>query len=81
MQSGNTIKAQLPYIRSDIPIVIVFRALGIVPDREVLEHICYDQNDTAMLDMLKPCIEEAFMIQDQAVRIPSPSSSVRPAAN
>ncbi|KAL7417639.1 DNA-dependent RNA polymerase II second largest subunit [Mrakia frigida] len=67
--SGNTIKATLPYIRSDIPIVVVFRALGIVPDQEVLEHICYDKNDTAMLDMLKPCIEEAFMIQDREVAL------------
>lgn len=39
-----------------------------MPDREVLEHICYDQNDTAMLDMLKPCIEEAFVVQDREVR-------------
>lgn len=69
LQSGNTIKATLPYIRSDIPIVVVFRALGIVPDQEVLEHICYDKNDTAMLDMLKPCIEEAFMIQDREVAL------------
>ena len=49
--------------------MVVFRALGIVPDQEVLEHICYDKNDTAMLDMLKPCIEEAFMIQDREVAL------------
>jgi DNA-directed RNA polymerase II subunit RPB2 len=67
--SGNTIKATLPYIRTDIPIVVVFRALGIVPDREVLEHICYDQSDTAMLDMLKPCIEEAFMVQEREIAL------------
>lgn len=63
--TNNVIRATLPYIRSDIPIVIVFRALGIVPDREVLQHICYDFNDTAMLEMLKPCIEEAFVVQDR----------------
>lgn len=62
---NNVIRATLPYIRSDIPIVIVFRALGIVPDREVLQHICYDFNDNAMLEMLKPCIEEAFVVQDR----------------
>ncbi|KAK0554784.1 DNA-dependent RNA polymerase II [Tilletia horrida] len=63
--SNNTIRTTIPYIRSDIPIVIVFRALGIVPDREVLQHICYDFRDEAMLEMLKPCIEEAFVIQDR----------------
>ncbi|KAE8250352.1 hypothetical protein A4X13_0g4792 [Tilletia indica] len=67
--SNNTIRTTLPYIRSDIPIVIVFRALGIVPDREVLQHICYDFNDQPMLEMLKPCIEEAFVIQDRELAL------------
>lgn len=62
---GSTIKATLPYIRHDIPIVIVFRALGVVSDRDVLEHICYDPTDYQMLEMMKPCIEEAFVIQDK----------------
>lgn len=70
--NSNTIKATLPYIRNDIPIVVVFRALGIVPDREVLQHICYDPNDTQMLEMLKPCIEEAFVIQDRDVSKTAP---------
>lgn len=64
-----SIKATLPYIRNDIPIVIVFRALGVVPDRDILEHICYDSSDTQMLEMLKPCIEEAFVIQDKSVAL------------
>jgi DNA-directed RNA polymerase II subunit RPB2 len=61
-------KATLPYTREEIPIVIIFRALGIVPDRDILQHICYDPEDTAMLEMLRPCIEEAFAIQDRDVR-------------
>lgn len=66
---GNTIKATLPYIRSDIPIVIVFRALGIVSDKNILQHICYDRNDSSMTEMLKPCIEEAFVIQDKELAL------------
>ncbi|ODV89378.1 hypothetical protein CANCADRAFT_32658 [Tortispora caseinolytica NRRL Y-17796] len=66
---GQPIRATLPYIRNDIPIVVVFRALGVVPDGDILEHICYDQNDYQMLDMLKPCIEEAFVIQDREVAL------------
>ncbi|CDK29229.1 unnamed protein product [Kuraishia capsulata CBS 1993] len=66
---GRTIKATLPYIKQDIPIVIVFRALGVVPDGEILEHICYDQNDWQMLEMLKPCVEEGFLIQDREVAL------------
>lgn len=67
--SGRTIKATLPYIKEDIPIVIVFRALGIVPDGDILEHICYDANDWQMLEMLKPCVEEGFVIQEREVAL------------
>ncbi|CUS15174.1 unnamed protein product [Tuber aestivum] len=64
-----TIKSTLPYIKSDIPIVIVFRALGVVSDEDILNHVCYDRNDTQMLEMMKPCIEEAFVIQDREVAL------------
>ncbi|KZF24297.1 DNA-dependent RNA polymerase II RPB140 [Xylona heveae TC161] len=66
---GQTIKCTLPYIKSEIPIAIVFRALGVVSDEDILNHICYDRNDTEMLEMLKPCIEEAFVIQDREVAL------------
>ncbi|SAL98402.1 hypothetical protein [Absidia glauca] len=67
--NGRCIRATLPYIRSDVPIVVVFRALGQVSDRDVLEHICYDRGDYEMLELLKPSIEEAFVIQDQDVAL------------
>ncbi|KAF8004248.1 hypothetical protein HF325_001696 [Metschnikowia pulcherrima] len=67
--TGRTIKATLPYIKEDIPIVIVFRALGVVPDGDILEHICYDANDWQMLEMLKPCVEEGFVIQEREVAL------------
>lgn len=66
---GQTIKSTLPYIKTEIPIAIVFRALGVVSDEDILNHICYDRNDTQMLEMLKPCIEEAFVIQDREVAL------------
>lgn len=49
--------------------MVVFRALNIVPDKDILEHICYDFNDHQMLELLKPCIEEAFVIQEQHVAL------------
>lgn len=66
---GQTIKGTLPYIKADIPIAIIFRALGVVPDEDILNHICYDRNDTPMLDMLRPCLEEAFVIQNREVAL------------
>ncbi|KAI5079014.1 hypothetical protein GOP47_0006685 [Adiantum capillus-veneris] len=67
--SGQHIRATLPYIRAEIPIFVVFRALGFVADKDILEHICYDLSDTAMMELLRPSIEEAFVIQSQQVAL------------
>lgn len=65
--SGQYIRATLPYIRSEIPVIIVFRALGFVSDKDILAHICYDFADTQMMELLRPSLEEAFVIQNQQV--------------
>lgn len=67
--SGQYIRATLPYIRTEIPIIIVFRALGFVADKDILEHICYDFQDTQMMELLRPSLEEAFVIQNQQVSL------------
>lgn len=60
-------KATIPYIKVDIPIWVVFRALGVISDRDILEHICYETGDMQMLEMLKPCIDDGFVIQEREV--------------
>ena len=40
--AGAVIRVGLPYVKADVPVLIVFRALGCVSDREILEHIVYD---------------------------------------
>lgn len=65
----NLIKAAIPYVRGDIPIVILFRALGFVSDRDILEHIVQDFNDSALLENLRPSLEEAFDFQEQEVAL------------
>ncbi|KAG2687589.1 hypothetical protein I3843_09G059700 [Carya illinoinensis] len=67
--SGQYIRATLPYIRTEIPIIIVFRALGFVADKDILEHICYAFADTQMMELLRPSLEEAFVIQNQQVAL------------
>lgn len=57
--------ASLPYVKDPVPMAIVFRALGIVSDEDILNHIVYDKNDTQMLELLKPSIEEGSIIQDR----------------
>ena len=49
---GQRIICILPYIKQEIPIIIVFRALGFVSDRDILEHIIYDFDDPEMMEMV-----------------------------
>ncbi|KAJ2392662.1 DNA-dependent RNA polymerase II [Coemansia sp. RSA 2611] len=67
--SGQTIQATIAYIRKDIPAVVVFRALGMITAKDILEHIAYDPNDVQMMEMLKPSLEDAFVIQDRDVAL------------
>ncbi|KAM9236805.1 DNA-directed RNA polymerase II subunit RPB2 isoform 2-T2 [Leptosomus discolor] len=66
---GQRIVATLPYIKQEVPIIIVFRALGFVSDRDILEHIIYDFEDPEMMEMVKPSLDEAFVIQEQNVAL------------
>ena len=52
-------------MRADVPLSIVFRALGVVSDEDILNHIVYDKSDTPVLELLKTTIEEGSMIQDR----------------
>jgi DNA-directed RNA polymerase II subunit RPB2 len=66
---GQPIIGILPYIKREIPIMIVFRALGHVSDRDVLEHIIYDFDDMEMMEKVKPSLDEAFVIQDDKLAL------------
>jgi DNA-directed RNA polymerase II subunit RPB2 len=68
MEPG-VIRVTLPYIRTDIPLFVVFRALGFVADKDILEHVVYDFDDHEMMELLRPSIEEAFVIQSQAIAL------------
>ena len=67
--SGSVIRVTLPYIRQDVPLIIVFRALGFVSDKDILEHICYSMEDTAMMDLLRHSLEEAQPIESQEMAL------------
>jgi DNA-directed RNA polymerase II subunit RPB2 len=63
--TGQVIRAKIPYIKKDIPIVILFRALGFVADRDILDHIVFDKNDKTLMELLRPSLEEAAVYQTQ----------------
>ena len=66
---GQLIVAILPYIKEEIPIIVVFRALGFESDRDILEHVVYDFEDQEMMERIKPSLDEAFVIQDRNVAL------------
>jgi DNA-directed RNA polymerase II subunit RPB2 len=66
---GHQIRSTIPYVRTDIPIIIVFRALGYTADHDIIEHIVYDLNDTEMMARLYPSLDEASPIQNQIVAL------------
>lgn len=66
---GQTICATVPYINQDIPIAILFRALNCISDKEILDKICYDPNDSHMMEAMRASLEEGtpFLKQDDAL--------------
>lgn len=56
--SGACIHSTVPYIRMEVPIVVLFRALGFVSDRDILEHIVYDFADPQLMELVRPSLEE-----------------------
>lgn len=68
--TAHQIRAQLPYLKRDIPVVVLFRALGLDTDREIIEHIMYDPAaDPEMLERFRPSLEEADLIRSREVAL------------
>jgi len=70
---GFPLKVVIPRIRESIDLFIVFRALGVISDREICQYILLNETrpETAeMLDFLNASIIEAnkFMTQEDALR-------------
>lgn len=63
------IECRLPNVNADIPIVIVFRALGCTNDKEVMSHICYDFQDEALMSLVVPSIQDADVIHQESVAL------------
>ena len=55
-KSTQTIKASIPYINQDIPIVILFRALGVISDENIINHILFNPNDNSMTELFRPSL-------------------------
>lgn len=70
---GNPISLQIPRIKQPIPLVIVFRALGVISDKEICDKIVLDishENNKQMLEALQASIIEAntYLTQESCIK-------------
>ena len=70
---GHSIVIQIPRVKQPMPLFVVFRALGILSDKEICEYILLDlKNDKykAMLENLQASIIESnkYLTQEECIR-------------
>jgi len=57
---------KIPNVRAPVPLFIVFRALGIVSDREIISYCLLDMDKyESMIDLFIPCVHDASTIMTQ----------------
>lgn len=69
---GHTIKVSISKIKHDIPLFIIYRALGVLSDRDILEYITGNlDNSTAklLIQYLYPSLEEASSITTETAAL------------
>ena len=68
--SNNNIVVQIPNVRQPVPLFILFRALGITTDKEIVEMCLLDlEKYDSMIDLLVPSVHDAnqVMLQQDAI--------------
>jgi len=67
---GKTLSVNIPHCRTDIPLFVLFRAFGILSDKEILKCILYDiDNNEDKLALLQSTIEDGsnMLTQNEAL--------------
>ena len=73
-EKGFTISIQLPRVKNPVPLFVVFRALGVISDRDICDMILIDIDDSQveqMLEGIKPsvCESDKCTTQEEALRL------------
>jgi DNA-directed RNA polymerase II subunit RPB2 len=64
-QFGRYIRVNIHHIKNDIPLFVLFKALGLNNDKEIIKYIVYDLDDkmnSLLVNELIGCIEEANQV-------------------
>lgn len=62
---GKRIGVSIPLVREEIPLFILFRALGMLSDKEIMQNCVYDMNDSELTQIMIPSIEEGNLVKSQ----------------
>lgn len=62
-----TIKVKIPHIKEDVPLFILFRALGIDTDKKIIDHILLSDVNKTYIDLLIPSIKEGYKTQNECL--------------
>ena len=62
---GPILRCTLPYCKKEVSIIVVFRALGVIADGDIMEQICYDTSDRTILELLLPTMEDSQLVRTQ----------------
>lgn len=73
MKKDNTLSIKVP-IFTDVPVFALIRALGIESDRDIVNYVTYDENDTDMINLIRLSLDDTvdddgnkIMTQDDAL--------------
>jgi DNA-directed RNA polymerase II subunit RPB2 len=69
---GRIIRLNATFLKTEIPLFVMFRALGIISDKEIMQHIViniHHPKNQRLLSELKACAEDAsdILTQDDAI--------------
>ena len=67
-QFGRYIRVNIHHIKTDVPLFILFKALGLANDKEIIQYIVYNvdgQIGTLIASQLMACVEEANHVMCQ----------------
>lgn len=67
---GEVIKVSVPHIKTDIPLFIMFRALGVESDQDIMNYILYDLDDKdkfVYYQLLRGSLEETNCVKNKDV--------------
>ena len=68
--SNNQIVVDIPNVKKPMPLFIVFRALGIISDRDIVERCILNLDaNAAMVDAFIPCVHDACEVFTQAAAL------------